>query len=354
MRAAAECRWDLVSLGEVMLRFDPGEGRIHTTRHFQVCEGGGEYNVARSLRRCFGLRTAVATALADNPIGRLAEDLILQGGVDPSLILWRKYDGVGREVRNGLNFVERGFGPRPPLGCSDRGHSAISQVRPGDFDWASILGPKAGARILHTGGVFAGLSAGTPDVAAEAIAAARAAGTLVSYDFNFRESLWSAHGGNARAGEVNRRLVSQADILFAGRQDLQLRLGVELGDLDTDAHEEALRRATAAYPNLYAIAMTRRIAESACRHRWGAVALVKGEFVEVQSRHIEVLDRIGGGDSFAAGFLYGLLQGRGPAWALSCGVAHGALAMTTPGDNSMATLAEVESSMARNTGDTRR
>ena len=344
-------RWDLVSLGEVMLRFDPGESRIHTARSFQVWEGGGEYNVARSLRRCFGLRTAIATALADNPVGRLAEDLILQGGVDTSLLQWAPYDGVGRAVRNGLNFVERGFGPRPPLGCSDRGHTAIAQVRPGAFDWETIFRTQ-GARVLHTGGIFAALSDTAPEVAAEAMQAARAAGALVSYDLNHRESLWSAFGGNQRASTVHAQLTRTVNILFAGEHDFEQRLGVDLSGIaaadgeKTSARAEALlRRAAAHYPNLRAIAMTERTAASACAHKWGAVALVDGEFVSVEARQVDVLDRIGGGDSFAAGFLYGLLTGRGAAWALACGVAHGALAMSTPGDSSMATLAEVERAM---------
>ena len=170
----ANRRWDCVSLGEVMLRLDPGEGRIHTTRHFNVWEGGGEYNVARGLRRCFGLRTAIATVLADNAIGRLVEDLMLQGGVDTSLLRWIPYDGVGRTVRNGLNFTERGFGLRAAVGCSDRGQTAISQAKTGEFDWPEIFGSANGSRWLHTGGIFAALSASTADVAAEAIDAARA------------------------------------------------------------------------------------------------------------------------------------------------------------------------------------
>jgi 2-dehydro-3-deoxygluconokinase len=315
-----------------------------------VWEGGGEYNVARSLRRCFGLRSAIATALADNPVGRLVEDLVLQGGVDTSLIQWRAYDGVGREVRNGLNFVERGFGPRPPLGCSDRGHTAVSQLAPRDFDWRAILGPSFGARCLHSGGVFAALSDQAPQVAEDAFSAARDAGTLVSYDLNYRESLWKAFGGDAKALEVNRRLVSNADILFAGRDDFSLRLGVDLRGLpasrESHAQEQVLRLVADAYPNLKAIAMTQRMAESSCTHHWGAVALVAGKFVAVEARAVDVLDRIGGGDSFAAGFLYGLLEGHDAEWALGCGVAHGALAMTTPGDTSMATLAEVERLMA--------
>ncbi len=207
-------RWDCLSLGEVMLRLDPGDGRIHTTRHFNVWEGGGEYNVARGLRRCFGLRTAIATALADNPVGRLVEDLILQGGVDPSLIRWVPYDGVGRTVRNGLNFTERGFGTRAAAGCSDRGHTAISQVKPGDFDWATIFGTQNGSKWFHLGGIFAALSSSTAEVAADAMDAARAAGTPISYDLNFRDSLWKSIGGKTKAQEVNRDLVRKVDLLL--------------------------------------------------------------------------------------------------------------------------------------------
>src|SRR5215204_2717301 len=187
IKSKEECRWDIVSLGEVMLRLDPGDKRIHTTRSFEVWEGGGEYNVARGLKRCFGLNAAVVTALADNPIGKLVQDLIYQGGVDQSHVKWEKYDGVGRTVRNGLNFTERGFGVRAALGCSDRGHTAISQMKPGDVDWHRLF---AGARWFHTGGIFAALSETTPQVAREAMRAARDNGVIVSYDLNYRPSLW--------------------------------------------------------------------------------------------------------------------------------------------------------------------
>src|SRR5262252_10896533 len=192
------CRWDLVSLGEVMLRLDPGDERVSTTRHFRVWEGGGEYNVARGLRRCFGLQTAIVTSLADNPVGRLVEDFILQGGVSTEHIRWVPYDGVGRTVRNGLNFTERGFGVRAALGCSDRGHTAVSQLKPGDIDWERIFGSE-GARWFHTGGIFCALSDTTPLVAEEAMTAARKHGAIVSYDLNYRESLWKGIGGKARA-----------------------------------------------------------------------------------------------------------------------------------------------------------
>jgi 2-dehydro-3-deoxygluconokinase len=337
-------RWDCLSLGEVMLRLDPGENRIHTARQFQVWEGGGEYNVARGLRRCFGLRTAIATALADNPVGRLVEDLILQGGVDISLLKWVPYDGVGREVRNGLNFSVRAA-----VGCSDRGLTAVSQLQPGDFDWSAIFGEGAGSRWLHTGGIFAALSASTAQVAAEAMGAAHEHGTPVSYDLNFRDSLWKSIGGKAKAQEVNRELVRKVDLLLGNEEDFSAMLGVKLKGVSEDfdalpigAYEEMLREVAALYPNLKLIASTLRTASTASRNAWGAIALYEDKIVHVPQREIDILDRVGGGDSFASGLIYGLLAAKPIEWVLRCGVAHGALAMTTPGDTSTATLAEVE------------
>src|SRR5215813_3870646 len=188
IRAKEGCCWDLVSLGEVMLRLDPGDVRVNTARQFRVWEGGGEYNVARGLRRTFGMKTAVVTALADNPVGRLVEDLMLQGGVNLDHLIWVKYDGVGRRARNGLNFTERGFGVRAAAGCSDRGHTAVSQLKPGDVDWDALFA--GGVRWFHTGGIFAALSESTPAVAREAMQAARRHGVIVSYDLNYRPSLW--------------------------------------------------------------------------------------------------------------------------------------------------------------------
>jgi 2-dehydro-3-deoxygluconokinase len=345
-------RWDCLSLGEVMLRLDPGEGRIPTTRRFDVWEGGGEYNVARGLRRCFGLKTAVATALADNAVGRLAEDLILQGGVDTGLLRWVKYDGVGHEVRNGLNFTERGFGMRAAAGCSDRGHTAISQVKRGDFDWATIFGPQNATRWFHTGGIFAALSESTADVALEAMEAARDTGTPISFDLNYRESLWKSIGGKARAQKVNRELVRKVDVLLGNEEDFSAMLGVEIkgvtedfGELPIAGYEEMLRDVAAAYPNLKVVASTLRTAHTATRNAWGAIALYEDKIVHVPQREVEIFDRVGGGDSFASGLIYGFLAGKGFEWAMQCGVAHGALAMTTPGDTSMATLAEVERAM---------
>ena len=342
-------RWDLVALGEVMLRFDPGETRMHTARTFQVWEGGGEYNVARGLKRCFGLDTALVSALADNPVGRLVQDLIFQGGVDQSHVVWRKYDGVGRECRNGLNFVERGFGIRAGVGCSDRGHTAVSQLGPGDVDWAGIF-DREGARWLHTGGIFCALSDTTPEVAREAMEAARRHGASVSFDLNYRESLWRAFGGHARAIAVNRSLVPLVDVLIGNEEDFSAALGFQVtgvssqyADLDLDQFTGMIRQVVREFPHLRVVATTLRHAKSATVNDWSAICWAGGDLFDATPRpNLEILDRIGGGDSFASGLIYGLMTGRGPQWAVECGAAHGALAMTTPGDTSMATLADVE------------
>jgi 2-dehydro-3-deoxygluconokinase len=342
------CRYDVVSLGEVMLRLDPGEMRIATTRQFTVWEGGGEYNVARGLQRCFGLDAAIVTSLVDNPVGRLIEDLIRQGGVDRSQITWVPSDGVGRASRNGLNFTERGFGVRGAVGCSDRGHTAVSQMRPGTIDWDDLLG-RQGARWLHCGGIYCALSETTAAVALEAFAAARAHGTRISYDLNYRPSLWQAIGGPARAAEVNRELVANVDVVIGNEEDFQLALGFEpaahdenLLELDPAVYGELFARVQAAYPNIGLVAATLRGVHSASSNDWGAVARVDGALhVATMRSGIEIYDRVGGGDSFASGLIYGLLSGLEPGLALEYGAAHGALAMTTPGDTSMATLAEV-------------
>jgi 2-dehydro-3-deoxygluconokinase len=342
-------RWDLVALGEVMLRFDPGETRLHTARTFRVWEGGGEYNVARGLRRCFGLDTALVSALADNPVGRLVQDLIFQGGVDQSHVLWRKYDGVGRECRNGLNFVERGFGIRAGVGCSDRGHTAVSQLSPGDVDWAGIF-DREGARWLHTGGIFCALSDTTPEVARKAMESARRHGASVSFDLNYRESLWRGSGGHARAIAVNRSLVPLVDVLIGNEEDFSAALGFpvtgvsnQYADLDLDQFKAMIRQVVREFPHLRVVATTLRHAKSATVNDWSAVCWAGGDLFDATPRpNLEILDRIGGGDSFASGLIYGLMTGRGPQWAVDCGAAHGALAMTTPGDTSMATLADVE------------
>jgi 2-dehydro-3-deoxygluconokinase len=348
IKPKATCRWDIVALGEVMLRLDPGERRVWTTRSFHVCEGGGEYNVARSLKRCFGLDSAVVTAFADNPVGRLAQDLIYQGGVDQSLVRWVPYDGVGRAARNGLNFTERGFGVRAGLGCSDRGYTAVSQLRPGDFDWETIFG-KFGARWFHTGGIFCALSESTREVALEAIAAARRHGVTVSYDLNYRESLWRSFGGGEGAQKVNRKIAPLVDILVGNEEDFSAALGYSIRgtsesliEFGVDGFKEMMQQVARDFP-VQAVAVTLRRARTATRNDWGALCYCDSRFFEAPFREdVEVFDRVGGGDSFAAGLFYGFLSGHDPQWAVECGAAHGALAMTTPGDTSMATLAEVE------------
>lgn len=348
-RPAQECGLDAVSIGEVMLRLDPGEGRIRTARSFRVWEGGGEYNVARGLRRCFGLRTAVVTALADNQVGRLVEDLVLTGGVDTSWVSWVPYDGLGRSVRNGLNFTERGFGVRGAVGISDRGHTAAAAMRPQDVDWDDLFG-RVGVRWLHTGGIYAGLSESTPEVLQAAMSAAKRHGTRVSYDLNYRPSLWSQFGGQARAQEVNRALASYVDVMIGNEEDFSASLGFEvpgtderLEQLPVEGFLAMMPQVADAFPGIGVVATTMRSVVSATVNDWGAVAWSRasGAVVATHRPGLEILDRVGGGDSFASGLVYGLLSGMDLQDCVEFGAAHGALAMTTPGDTSMATLDEV-------------
>jgi 2-dehydro-3-deoxygluconokinase len=343
-----QCRWDLVSLGEVMLRLDPGDMRIATARQFRAWEGGGEYNVARGLKRCFRMETAIVTALADNPVGRLIEDLMMQGGVDQSHVHWIDFDGVGRTVRNGLNFTERGFGVRAALGCSDRGHTAVSQLQPGDIDWERIFAQE-GARWFHTGGIFCALSESTPLVAREAMEAAKRSGAIVSYDLNYRPSLWKSIGGKAKAQEVNRMLTPLVDVMLGNEEDFTAALGFKVAELDADHSrleaadfQKTIGKVVQQFPNLMLVAITLRNAKTATVNDWGAICYHGEKFYEANTReNLEIYDRVGGGDSFASGLIYGFLTGKDPQWAVDCGAAHGALAMTTPGDTSMATLEEV-------------
>jgi 2-dehydro-3-deoxygluconokinase len=349
IKSKENCRWDIVSLGEVMLRLDPGDKRIQTTRSFEVWEGGGEYNVARGLKRCFGLDAAIVTALADNPIGKLVQDLIYQGGVDQSHLKWTKYDGVGRTTRNGMNFTERGFGVRAALGCSDRGNTAVSQLKSGDIDWEKIFGEE-GARWFHTGGIFCALSETTPEVAKEAMEIAKKHGTIISYDLNFRDSLWKAIGGQAKAQEVNRDLAKYVDVMIGNEEDFTACLGYEVegqdenhSKLDVVNFEKMIRKAVADFPNFEVAATTLRNAKTASINDWGAVCFTNDTLFEATMReNLEIFDRVGGGDSFASGLIYGFLCGESPQFAVNCGAAHGALAMSTPGDTTMASFADVQ------------
>ncbi len=343
------CEFDLISLGEVMLRLDPGEGRVRSARQFRAWEGGGEYNVARGLRRCFQLRTALASAFVQNDVGFLLEDLILQGGVDTRFVKWLPFDGVGRAARNALNFTERGFGVRGAIGCSDRGHSAASLLKPGDIDWEDIFGKKR-ARWLHTGGIFAALSPTSAQVALEAVKAAKKHGAAVSYDLNYRPSLWKSAGGLQGAREINRAIAPFVDVMIGNEEDFTACLGLEVEGLDaqishieTDAFKRMIEKAVVQYPNFKAVGNTLRTVKTATRNDWGAIAWCGGKFYESKKyTDLEILDRVGGGDGFGSGFLYGLMRLQDPQLAVEYGAAHGALAMTTPGDTSTARLGEVE------------
>ena len=352
VKPAADCRYDAVSLGEIMLRLDPGEGRIRTARSFRAWEGGGEYNVVRGLRRCFGYRAAVLTAFADNEVGRLMEDFVLQGGVDTSYIKWMPTDGMGRSCRNGLNFTERGFGIRGALGCSDRANTAISKMRAEDFDLERLFG-RDGVRWLHTGGIYAALSETSAETAVEVIRTAKKYGTVVSYDLNYRPSMWSAIGGKEKAQAVNKEITKYVDVMIGNEEDFTACLGFEVEGNDEDLkslHLEGYRKmvgtAARTYPNFKVVATTLRTVKTATVNDWSAIVWADGEVYKAKDyKDLEILDRVGGGDSFASGLIFGLMETGDPETAVNYGAAHGALAMTTPGDTTMASRAEVEAIM---------
>jgi len=352
IKPRGNCTWDEVSLGEIMIRLDPGDGRIRTAREFKVWEGGGEYNVARGLKKCFKLKTAVVTGMVDNELGYLLEDLIMQGGVDLSHAKWFSYDGIGRGVRQPLNFTEKGFGVRGAVGCSDRAHSAAGKLAPGDIDWNALFA-KEGSRWFHTGGIYAAISETAPDVIIEAMKSAKANGTIISYDLNYRSSLWKSFGGKARAQEVNREIAQYVDVMIGNEEDFTAALGLEvegvgenLTNLDPSKFKRMIEKAVKEYPNFKAVATTLREVRSATVNDWGAILYYDGGFYEAVKREgLEIYDRVGGGDSFASGLVYGFLAGKSPEDCVNYGAAHGALAMTTPGDTSMATQAEVENLM---------
>lgn len=352
LKSKEVCKYDEVSLGEIMLRLDPGEGRIRTTRSFRAWEGGGEYNVARGLRRCFGMNTGVITAFADNEVGRLLEDFVLQGGVDTSLIKWVPYDGTGRECRNGINFTERGFGVRGAVGTSDRGHTAISKMKPEDFDFDYIFGT-LGVRWLHTGGIYAALSEESSKTVIEAIKTAKKYGTIVSYDLNYRPSLWKAIGGKEKAQEVNKEIAKYVDVMIGNEEDFTACLGFEvegndenLKELNLDGYKKMIEKVVETYPNFKVVATTLREVKTATVNDWSAICWADGKIYKAHDcKGLEILDRVGGGDSFASGLIYGLMTTGDAEKAVNYGAAHGALAMTTPGDTSMASLKEVENLM---------
>ncbi len=349
IKSKDQCRWDALAMGEIMLRLDPGEGRLKTTRSLRVWEGGGEYNVIRGLKRCFKQRTSVISGIPQNEIGYLLEDLIFQGGVDTSYIKWFPYDGMGREHRQGLNFVERGFGVRGARGVSDRANTAASAMKPGDIDWKKIFDDE-GVRWFHTGGIFAALSETTAALTIEAMKAARESGTIVSYDLNYRPSLWKSQGGQEAANRINQAIAPYVDVMIGNEEDFTAALGFKvqgvdenIQNLNTEKYKLMMSRVVEAYPNFKAVATTLRDVRSATLNDWSALLYYKGKhYHSMDWKNLEILDRVGGGDSFASGLIYGFLSGKDPQEAVNFGAAHGALAMTTPGDTSMASLAEVE------------
>jgi 2-dehydro-3-deoxygluconokinase len=352
IRPASETRWDCAAMGEVMLRFDPGFGRVRNARTFQVWEGGGEYNVARAMRKCWGKRSTVVTALPQNDLGWLVEDLIMQGGVDTSHIIWRDFDGIGRNTRVGLNFTEKGFGVRAALGCSDRGHSAASQLRPGEVNWQKLFGEE-GVRWFHTGGIFAALDTGTAEAVIEAVEVAHKHGTVVSYDLNYRASLWKSRGGQAAAQKVNRDIARHVDVMIGNEEDFTACLGFavegldeHISNIDPANFKKMIATAVKTFPNFKVAATTLRNARTATFNDWAAILYAGGQFYQSVTReNLEIYDRVGGGDGFASGLAYGFLEGKGPQAAVEYGAAHGALAMTTPGDTSMVNVKEVEAIM---------
>ena len=352
IRKTEDCKWDCASFGEIMLRFDPGFGRVRTARSFQVWEGGGEYNVARAMRKCWKKRATAVTALPVNDLGWLVEDLMMQGGVDTSNIIWREHDGIGRNTRVGLNFTEKGFGVRAALGCSDRGHSAASQIRPGEVNWEKLFGEE-GVRWFHTGGIFAALASNTAEAVIEAVTVAKKYGTIVSYDLNYRASLWKSQGGKEAAQRVNREIATHVDVMLGNEEDFTACLGFEVEGLDEHISaidpanfKKMMGKAVEAYPNFKVAATTLRNARTATFNDWGAILWADGAFYEAPMReNLEIYDRVGGGDGFASGVAYAFLEGKGPQAAVEYGAAHGALAMTTPGDTSMVNVKEVEAIM---------
>jgi len=349
IKEKSNCSYDLIALGEVMLRMDPGEGRIRTARSFKVWEGGGEYNVARAFKRCFNKRSAIVSAFVQNEVGKLVEDLILQGGVDTRFIKWEDFDGLGRSSRNGMYFLEKGFGVRGALSCSDRGHTAISQLQPGDIDWDHIFGD-LGVRWFHTGGIYAGLSESAPMVILEAMESAKSHGTIISYDLNYRASLWESFGGYKAAQRINKEIVNHVDVMIGNEEDFTACLGFkvkgvdeDLKSLPTDGFRSMVNDVSNEYQNLKIIGTTLRGVKNAGVNDWGAIGWSKDEgFAESNSMpDLDIYDRVGGGDGFASGLIYGIMENVGLETAVNYGAAHGALAMTTPGDTSMVSLDEV-------------
>ncbi|MBI4418029.1 MAG: sugar kinase [Ignavibacteriales bacterium] len=344
IKSSSECAFDLLALGECMIRLSPpGHQRIELTSVFEAYAGGGEYNVAYALAR-YGLRTTWVSRLVDNPLGAFIRNHARGSGMDLSEVVWVPYDGSGRADRIGLNFTEVGIGVRPSVTMYDRGHTAISHLKHGEVDWRRIFG-KRGVRWFHTGGIFTALSDSCAEVALESMKTAHESGTIVSYDLNFRSKLWSSK----KAIEVTKNLVPYIDVLIGNEEDFQKVLGFEvegadehLKKLPVEGYKKMVEKVVKAYPNIKAVGTTLREVVSGLVNNWSALMYYDGTMY--QSRRfegLEVEDRVGGGDGFCSGFIYGFLNGKSPQECVEIGAAHGALLQSTRGDTSMVTMDEV-------------
>jgi 2-dehydro-3-deoxygluconokinase len=335
---------DFLALGALIHRLDPGVIPFRKARSFDIHVSGGEYNVAANLSDCFGLRTGVATAMVNYPIGELVQGRVRETGVTP-FYKWFEHDGV-RGPNLATVYSDRGQGVRAPVVFYNRANEAAAQLKPGDFDWAKIMA--GGVRWFHSGGIFAALSETTSEVIIEGMKAAKAAGAINSFDLNYRAKLWASVGGEAKGQQVIGRIVSHVDALVGNEEDLQKGLGIEgpevqsRSKLDPETFFALIDRVVEKHPNIKLVATTLREVHSTNRHDWGAVLWLDGKRYVSPTCQLDVIDRIGGGDGFAAGLFYGLLAGRPPEEALRLGWAHGALLTTFPGDITMAKLPEVE------------
>ncbi len=334
---------DFLSLGGLVYRLDPGVVPFRKATECRIHVSGGEFNVAANLANCFGLATGIAAAMVDYPIGDLIAERVRAMGVRPFYKRF-EHDGV-RGPNMATVYSDRGFGVRPPVVFYNRANEAAAQLKPGDFDWKSIFA--AGVRWFHSGGIFAALSQSAVELIIEAMQAANRAGAVVSFDLNFRAKLWKAWGGEQQACRWLEQIVEHVDVLVGNEEDLQKGLGIAgpevtgKSKLDPNAFLSMIDEVVKRYPRIKIAATTLRQVHSANRHEWGAVAWVNGQSFVAPTRDLDVYDRVGGGDGFAAGFFYGLLTGEPPEKALRLGWAHGALLATFPGDTTMATLDDV-------------
>lgn len=338
------CELDFLSLGALVHRLDPGVIPFRRARSLEIHVSGGEYNVAANLADCFGLKTGIATAMVKYPIGELVQAKVREMGVTP-FYKWFDHDGV-RGPNIATVYSDRGYGARAPVVFYNRSNEAGALLEPGDFDWAGIFG--CGVRWFHSGGIFASLSETTAPLITEGLQAAKAAGAVTSFDLNYRAKLWASVGGEARGQQVIRGIAAQLDALFGNEEDLQKGLGITGPDvghkskLDPDTFFGLIERVVEQFPNIKLVATTLREVHSTNRHSWAAVLWLDGQRFVSPTMELDVLDRIGGGDGFAAGLIYGLIAGRPPEESLRLGWAHGALLTTFPGDVTMAKLPEVE------------